>query len=106
MEQVLHFEREIADIKAKQAAAEEQHKTIFTRLAQQDKLLESVHSLALSVGTMSAAQDQMQDKLDRVCNDLTEIKARPGKRWEGIVDKVWLTLAGALIGALLAHFGL
>lgn len=106
MEQVLHIEREIADLKAHQAASDEQHKTIFSRLAQQDKLLESVHSLALSVSTLTAAQAQMDDKLDGVSKDLQEIKAKPVKRWESIADKVWLTLAGALIGALLAHFGL
>lgn len=106
MEQTLHFEREIADIKAKQAAADEQHKTIFKRLDQQDELLKSVHSLATSVSTMSAQQEQMEDKIDRVCNDLSEIKSRPAKRWDSIVDKIWLALVGALVGALLAHFGL
>lgn len=106
MEQALHLEREIADIKAKQAAADEQHKTIFKRLDQQDELLKSVHSLATSVSTMSAQQEQMEDKIDRVCSDLSEIKARPGKRWESIKDKIWLSVVGALIGALLAHFGL
>ncbi|MBR3795717.1 MAG: hypothetical protein IKK34_06780 [Clostridia bacterium] len=106
MEQILRIEHELAEIKAHQAASDEQHKTIFTRLAQQDKLLESVHSLALSVSTLTAAQEQMDDKLDGVSKDLQEIKDKPGRRWEGLADKVWLTIAGALIGALLAHFGL
>lgn len=106
MEDILRIEREISEIRAHQAAAEEQHKTIFRRLDKQDEMIESVHKLATSVERLTLKQDNIQTKVDDLCADMDEIKAKPGKRWESIVEKVILTIVGALVGAALVKFGL
>ena len=102
MEQALHYERELADIKAKQAAAEEQHRTIFRRLDQQDKLIDTVNRLASAQDKLASMQGAMSARLDKACTDLEAIKARPGKRWELIVTEVIklaiVAAAGYLIG--------
>jgi hypothetical protein len=33
------------------------------------------------------------------------LEEKPGKRWDGLVDKIILTVAAAIVGFLLAHFG-
>lgn len=106
MEDIIRIEREIADIQAKQAAADEQHRTIFRRLDKQDEMIESVHKLATSVERLTLKQDSIQSKVDNLCSDMDEIKAKPGKRWESIVEKVILAVVAALVGAALAKFGL
>lgn len=106
MENILALEREMAEIKAKQAAADEQHKTIFQRLDKQDKMIESVHKLATSVEKLAMKQDAMETKLGNLCSDVDEIKSKPAKRWEGIVEKVIFTVVGALVAYVLARMGI
>lgn len=104
--EMIRIEREIAEIKAKQAAADEQHKTIFHRLDKQDEMIESVRKLATSVERLTLKQDNIQNKVNDLCADVDEIKARPGKRWDSIIEKVVLTIVGALVGAALVKLGL
>ena len=106
MENILALGREMAEIKAKQAAADEQHKTIFQRLDKQDKMIESVHKLATSVEKLAMKQDAMETKLGNLCSDVDEIKSKPVKRWEGIVEKVIFTVVGALVAYVLAQMGI
>ena len=106
MENILALEREMAEIKAKQAAADEQRKTIFQRLDKQDKMIESVHKLATSVEKLAMKQDAMETKLGNLCTDVDEIKSKPAKRWEGIVEKVIFTVVGALVAYVLAQMGI
>lgn len=106
MEQALAFERELKDLTSRMAKAEEQHKTLFSRLDKQEKLLDTVHSLALSVNEIANKQENIQDKLDGLCDDMEEIKGKPAKRWEGLVEKVLYTVVGALVTYILAKAGI
>lgn len=106
MDNILAIERELADVKAKQAAADEQHKTIFQRLDKQDKMIESVHKLATSVEKLAMKQDAMETKLGNLCTDVDEIKSKPAKRWERIVEKVLFTVVGAFVAYVLAQLGI
>ena len=38
--------------------------------------------------------------------DVEELKAKPGKRWDGIVEKAIWAVVAAVIAFLLARFGL
>lgn len=106
MDNILAIEREMADLKAKQAAADEQHKTIFQRLDKQDKMIESVRMLATSVEKLAMKQDTMETKLGDLCTDVDEIKSKPAKRWEGIVEKAIFTVVGAFVAYVLAQLGI
>lgn len=106
MENILRLEHEIAKIQAAQAAADEQHKTIFRRLDKQDEMIESVQKLATSVERLTLKQDGTEKKLDGLCQDVDEIKAKPGKRWEGIVQNAIFTVVGALVMFALTKLGL
>ena len=106
MEKFLQLEHEISDLKAKQAAAEEQHKTIFRRLDKQDKMVESVHKLATSVERLTFKQDTMEKQMGSLCEDMDELKTKPAKRWEAIVRNILCTIAGALVMYVLTRLGL
>lgn len=106
MEQALQFERELKELSTRLAAAEEQHKTLFNRLDRQEKMVDTVHKLALSVSELASKQGTMQDKLDGLCSDVEEIKEKPGKRWDGLIDKIIFTIVGAVVAYMLAKLGL
>lgn len=106
MEQALQFERELKELSTRLAAAEEQHKTLFNRLDRQEKMVDTVHKLALSVSELASKQGAMRDKLDGLCSDVEEIKEKPGKRWDGLIDKVIFTIVGAAVAYMLAKLGI
>ena len=106
MENILQLEREIKDVSTRLATAEEQHKTLFNRLDRQEKMLDTVHKLALSVSELAHNLSAVQTKVDGLCEDVEEIKEKPGKRWEGLVEKVVFTIAGAVVTFALAKLGI
>lgn len=106
MEKILELEREISTLREKQAAADEQHKTIFRRLDKQDEMIDSVQRLANSVERLTLKQETTQNKVDSLCEDLDEIKSRPGRRWEGVVQNAIYAVVGALVMFVLTRLGL
>lgn len=105
MEQILRLERELSDIKARQAAADEQHKHIFERLDKQDSMIESVHSLARSVDRLTQQQSVMRQQMDDMSADLTDIKDKPARRWETVTMDIVKIVVAALVGYLLSKMG-
>lgn len=56
--------------------------------------------------TLDAKMSEMDGKLDRLLEWQEEQKDKPGKRWEGIVDKIIGLVVGAVVGFLLMRAGL
>ena len=106
MEQALQVERELKELSTRLAAAEEQHKTLCNRLDRQEKMVDTVHTLALSVSELANKLGTVQDKVDGLCEDVEEIKEKPGKRWDGLIEKVLFTVIGALVTFALAKIGI
>lgn len=106
MEQTLQIEREIKELSSRMAAAEEQHKTIFNRMDRQEKMLDTVHKLALSVNELANKLGNMQEKVEGLCGDVEEIKEKPAKMWDGLVEKILFTIAGAIVAYALAKIGI
>lgn len=74
-----------------------------------DKLEQSTDALtrlATSVEVMATKQDTMADTLDRLDGKVETLEGKPAKRWDGIVDKVIWAVLAAVLGFLLARFGL
>ena len=72
------------------------HREIFGRLG--------------ALETLSAVQENKLDiimtKLDTIDEKLGALEAKPGKRWESIVEKAIWAVAAAMIAFLLARIGL
>ena len=48
----------------------------------------------------------MGTRVDKMSADVEEIKNRPVKRWEDILQKILLTATGIFVGWLLKKFGI
>lgn len=65
-----------------------------------------LHQLATSVAVMAEQMKSMSTNVSTLTNEVEELKEKPGKRWEEIVDKVvWFVLA-ALLGFVASELGL
>lgn len=73
------------------------------------KKLESEHEvlqrLATSVAVMAEQIKNMNTSVSTLTEKVDRIEEKPGKRWDSLVEKVILTIAAAVVGFILAHFG-
>lgn len=74
------------------------------------KKLETEHEvlqkLATSVAVMTEQMKTMNSNFSVLSGKVDRLEEKPGKRWENIVDKIISGIALALLGFLLAKFGL
>lgn len=65
-----------------------------------------LHQLATSVAVMAEQLKTMNTSVSVLTDEVEEMKDKPGKRWESLVDKIIWAVAAALIGFALAKIGL
>nr|DAM33513.1 MAG TPA: hemolysin [Caudoviricetes sp.] len=88
------------------AKVEERSKSNSHRLDAVEKNTEAVNHLATSVAVMAERMEVTGDKVDGLCSDVQDLKAEPGKRWKFVVEKAVYIAVSAVMGYILARFGL
>ena len=94
-------------------AVEQRCKSNGHRLEQVEKQQEAIHSLAASLQVMASEQKHQTEAINTVREDVSRLdgkvdalEMKPGKRWEGLVDKLIWGVAGAILAFLLARAGI
>lgn len=95
----LEHERRLTDVEAR--AASNTH-----RLDKLEESTEAISRLATSMEVMAARQEQVVETVGRLDSKVTALEEKPAKRWDSLVDKIVWTVAAALIGFVLAQWGL
>ena len=67
---------------------------------------EAIHKLATSVAVMVEQMKSIDQKVTKLDGEFEEIKSKPAKRWESIVEKIIMTVLAAVIGFVLAKLGI
>lgn len=66
----------------------------------------TLHSLATSVAVMAEQMKQMNKSVTTLTSEVEEMKDKPGKRWDALIDKIIWGIAGAVLAYFLAKIGL
>lgn len=90
----MHMEDHCADHSAHERAISAHDKRLDSHSGQLDKLTENLVALR-------EIEQQNQTRLDRMEARVEEIEAKPGRRWESVVDKSVWAVAAAVIGYLI-----
>ena len=97
----------------KLAEVEHRGKSNTRRIEKLELQTEAIQSLATSVEVMVKEQGHQTEAIDRIEKNVEKLDSKveilehkPAKRWEGIVDKVIMTVVGALVGYVLVKLGL
>jgi predicted nucleic acid-binding Zn-ribbon protein len=67
---------------------------------------EVLHQLATSVAVMAEQMKTMNHSVTTLTGEVEELKDKPGKRWESLVNNIIWGVTGAVLAFLLAKFGL
>lgn len=91
---------DIQEIGAALARQEEQIKGLARRMDNLEKLTESVNKLAISVERLTSQQATTEGEIETLTEDVSELKAKPGKRWDMVVTALISAVVGAIITLL------
>ena len=94
------------EIAGRLSAVEQRSKSNSHRLDAVEKNTEAVNHLATSVAVMAERMEVTGAMVDGLCSDMQDLKAEPGKRWKFVVEKAVYIAVSAVMGYILAKFGL
>lgn len=84
---------------------EQRSKSNTKRIDKLEQNYEALNKLTTSVEVMATKLDTMNENLKEVSEKVAEQSAKPGKRWEAIVEKVLLVVVSAIVVYALAKIG-
>lgn len=84
---------------------EQRSKSNTKRIDKLEQNYEALNKLTTSVEVMATKLDTMNANLKEVSEKVDEQAAKPGKRWEAIVEKVLLVVVSAIVVYALAKIG-
>lgn len=64
-----------------------------------------LHQLATSVAVMAEQMKTMNENVLTLTSEVDELREKPGKRWDGLIDKIVLIIASAVLTYALTKFG-
>lgn len=102
----IQFEHRLTEV-------EERSKSNTHRINKLEKDTEAINRLATSMEVMvteqkhqTAAMTDIKTNVATLDAKVEAIEQKPVKRWEGVLEKIILTIVGIVIGAIFAKFGL
>ena len=84
----------------------EQIKTCFNQIDEPRSMAESVHKLAPTVEILALELKSTNKKMDKLTQEVEEIKEKPAKRWDSVVGIFITAVATAIVTFLLTRLGL
>lgn len=85
---------------------EENCKSNQHRIDKIEKRQNDLEELTATVKVLAVKEENIESTVEEIKDDVKCLTNKPAQRWNGLVDKVILTIAAAVVGFILAHFGL
>ena len=102
----LENEKRWADFSVRMKAIEDENEVITQRLNKQSALVQDIQELSSSVAVLANNMKSLLDEQQRQNKRLEELEKKPVKRWDAVIDKIVMTVLGALIAYVLLQVGL
>ncbi len=85
---------------------ESRAKSNTRRIDEVEKKQEDFGELIGTVKLLADREKRVEDDVSEIKDDVKEMKDKPRKRWDGLVDKLILTIASIIVGFILAKMGI
>lgn len=76
------------------------------RIEDMERRQDNLDDLVASVAVMAKEQEHIKEDVTEIKDDVKTLADKPGKRWDGLVDKVVWAVCAAVIAFVLAKVGL
>lgn len=84
----------------------EQIKTCFNQIEETRSMAESVHKLATTVEILALELKTTNKKMDNLTREVEEIKEKPAKRWDSVINLIITSVVTAIVTYILTTMGL
>ncbi len=88
------------------SAVEDRSKSNSHRITDVEKRQGELGELVTSISLIAQRQDSMERDVCEMKEDVKTLIRKPGRRFDGIVDKCLLVLVAALVGYVLVRLGI
>lgn len=85
---------------------EERSKSNTHRINDLEKRQDNLDELVGTVKVLAVREENVETDVKEIKNDVKSLTGKPGKRWDGLVDKIIMVVAAAVVGFILAKIGL
>lgn len=85
---------------------EERSKSNSHRLTEVEKRQDNLDKLVATVEVLAVKESNVETVVNEIKTDVKDLKSKPAKRWDGLVDKAIWAVVAAFIGFVLAKLGL
>ena len=92
---------DIQEIGQAMARQEEQIKGLANRMDKLEKLTESVNKLAISIERLTNQQATTETQITTLTKDVTDLKEKPGKRWDLVITAMITAIISAGVTLLI-----
>lgn len=87
-------------------ALEDRAKSNSHRLDELEKRQDNLDDLVSTVKVLAVREEAVESDVKEIKSDVKSLKEKPAKRWESVVTQIITLLVAAVVGFLLAKFGL
>lgn len=94
------------EISVKLTEVDQRAKSNTRRIDKLELSTDALNELTIAVKEMVLKQNYVADTVDKLDKKVEALEQKPAKRWDGLVDKIILTIVAALVGFGLARLGL
>ena len=85
---------------------EERSKSNSHRLDEMEKRQDNLDDLVSTVKVLAVREEAVEADVKEIKTDVKSLTSKPAQRWDSLIDKIIMTVAAAVIGFILAKFGL
>lgn len=85
---------------------ESRSKSNAHRLDEVEKRQDNLDELVGTVKALAVKEERVESDVKEIKNDVKTLTGKSGRMWDLLVEKIVLALAAAVIGFVLAKFGL
>ena len=85
---------------------EERTKSNTHRINEKEKRQDNLDELVGTVKVLAVREENVETDVKEIKNDVKSLTNKSGQRWDGLVDKIIMTIVAAIVGFILAKFGM
>lgn len=85
---------------------EDRSKSNQHRIEELEKRQDNLDELVSTVKVLAIREENVENDVKEIKSDVKALNEKPAKKWDGLVDKIILTIAAALIGFVLSKIGI
>ena len=76
------------------------------RIEELEKRQDNLDDLVSTVKVLAIREETVENDVKEIKENVKMLTNKPGKMWDSMVEKIMLTIAAAVVGFVLAQFGM